>query len=117
MALKKRPLVDVEVPICDADREMAEGVGRDVDAAGDKTVALHRYEGSVVADDLGDRISRRHVASSSAIVRDERPTHAGPGESSVTCPRRTPLARRQAARAAAPRGRGAAGPAPRPRGK
>src|ERR1041385_9120000 len=80
MALKKRPLVDVEVPICDADREMAEGVGGDVDAAGDKTVALHRYEGSVVADDVGDRIRHRHVASSSAIVRDARPTHAGPGE-------------------------------------
>ena len=52
------------------DGEVAERVGRDVDAAGQKTIALHRREGSIVADDLGDRIRRRHVASSSAIVRD-----------------------------------------------
>jgi hypothetical protein len=43
-------------------------VGCDVDAAGNKTVALHRREGSIVPDDLGDRIGRRHEASSSAIV-------------------------------------------------
>ena len=73
MALEKRALVDVQVPIGDADGEMTECVGCDVDAAGRKTVALHRREGSIVPDDLGDRIRRRHVASSSAIVRDERP--------------------------------------------
>ena len=73
MALEKRPLVDVQVPIGDADGEVAERVGRDVDAAGKKTVALHRREGSIVPDDLGDRIRRRHVASSSAIVREARP--------------------------------------------
>ena len=73
MALEKRPLVHVEVPIGDADGEVAERVGRDVDAAGKKTVALHRREGSIVPDDLSDRIRRRHVASSSAIVRDARP--------------------------------------------
>jgi hypothetical protein len=39
---------------------MAERVGRYVDAAAKETVALHRREGSVVADDLGDRIRRRH---------------------------------------------------------
>src|SRR5437667_8558113 len=73
MALEKRPLVDVKVPIGDADREVAERVGCDVDAAGNKTVALHRREGSIVPDDLGDRIRRRHVASSSSTVRDARP--------------------------------------------
>src|SRR5688572_32176203 len=31
MALEKRPLVDVEIPIGDADGEVAERVGRDVD--------------------------------------------------------------------------------------
>ena len=73
IALEKRALVDVKVPISDADGEVAERVGPDVDAASNKTVALHRREGSIVADDLGDRIRRRHVASSSAIVRDARP--------------------------------------------
>ena len=63
MALEKRPLVDVQVPIGDADGEMAQRIGGDVDAAGKKTVALHRREGSIVPDDLGDRIRRRHVAS------------------------------------------------------
>src|SRR5262245_48192914 len=76
MALEKRPLVDVQVPIGDADGEVAERVRCDVDAAGDKTVALHRCEGAIVPDDLGDRIRRRHVASSSAMVRDARPDHS-----------------------------------------
>jgi hypothetical protein len=78
MALEKRPLMDVQVPVGDADGEVAERIRRDVDAAGDKAVALHRRERSIVPDDLGDRIRRRHVASSSAIVRDARPIH-GPG--------------------------------------
>jgi hypothetical protein len=68
MALEKRALVDVQVPIGDADGEVAERVGRDVDAAGDKTVALHCREGSIVPDDVGDRIRHRHVAFSAAIV-------------------------------------------------
>jgi hypothetical protein len=68
MALEKRALVDVQVPIGDANGEVAERVGRDVDAAGNKTVALHRREGSIVPDDLGDRIRRRHLASSSSIA-------------------------------------------------
>jgi hypothetical protein len=54
MALEKRPPEDVQVPIGDADGEVAERVGRDVDAAGRKTVALHRREGAIVPDDLGD---------------------------------------------------------------
>jgi hypothetical protein len=61
MALEKRPLVDVQVPIGDADGEVAERVGCDVDAAGNKTVALHRREGPIVPDDVGDRIRRRHL--------------------------------------------------------
>src|SRR5436305_11863652 len=72
MTLEQRALVDVKVPIGDADGEVAERVGCDVDAAGNKTVALHRREGSIVPDDLGYRIRRRHAASS-AIVRDARP--------------------------------------------
>ena len=62
MALEQRALVDVEIPVGDADGEVAEGVGSDVDAAGSKTVALHRREGSIVADDLGDRVRHRHPA-------------------------------------------------------
>src|SRR2546429_8051749 len=57
MALEKRPLVDVKVPIGDADGEVAERVGCDVDAAGNKTVALHRREGSIVPDDLGSKLA------------------------------------------------------------
>jgi hypothetical protein len=60
MALEKRALVDVQVPIGDADGEMAERVGRNVDAAGDKTVALHRSESTIVPNDRGDRVRRRH---------------------------------------------------------
>jgi hypothetical protein len=52
MALEKRPLVDVQVPIGDAGGEVAERVGRDVDAVGKKTVALHRRESPMVPDDL-----------------------------------------------------------------
>src|SRR6266550_1431097 len=70
MMLEKRPLVDVKIPIGDADGEVAERVVCDVDTAGNKTVALQRREGSIVSDDLGNRIRRRHVGSSSAIVRD-----------------------------------------------
>src|SRR6266545_716578 len=62
MALEQRPLVDVQVPVGDADGEVAECVWRDVDAADGKTVALHRREGSIVPDDVGDGITRRHVA-------------------------------------------------------
>src|SRR5436189_6369876 len=68
MALEKRALVDVQVPIGDARGEVTERVGRDVDAAGKKTVALHRRESPIVPDDLGDGIRRRHVAPSSAIA-------------------------------------------------
>jgi hypothetical protein len=73
MAPEMRALVDVQVPIGDANGEVAERVRRDVDAAGKKTVALHRREGSIVPDDLGDRIRRRHVASSSTILAGPRP--------------------------------------------
>src|SRR5579864_8765649 len=69
MALEKRALVDVEVPIGDTNGDVAERIRRDVDAAGNETVALHRGEGSIVPDDLGDGVRRRHVASSAAIVR------------------------------------------------
>jgi hypothetical protein len=68
MALEKRPLVDVQVPLGDADGEVAERIRRDVDAAAEKTVTLHRREGPMVPDDLGDRIRCRHLASSSGIV-------------------------------------------------
>jgi hypothetical protein len=69
MSLEKGALVDVQIPIGDADGEVAERIGRDVDAAGDETVALQRREGSIVPDDLGDRIRRRWNASSLRILR------------------------------------------------
>ena len=62
MAFEQRPLVDVQVPAGDTDGEAAEWVGRDVDVASDQAVALQRREGSLVPDDLGDRITSRHVA-------------------------------------------------------
>src|SRR6266498_3247996 len=81
MALEKGALVDVQVPIGDADGEVAERVRGDVDTASNKTVALHRGEGSIVPDDVGDRIRRRHVASSSAIVHTAE--HTVPGWSQL----------------------------------
>src|SRR4030095_10218094 len=48
MALEKRALVDVEVPIGDADGDVAERVGTDVDTPGEQTVALHRCECPIV---------------------------------------------------------------------
>src|SRR5215204_5317822 len=39
MALEKRPLMNVQVPVGDADGEMAERIRRNVDPAGSKTVA------------------------------------------------------------------------------
>jgi len=68
MALEKRPLVDVQVPIGDTDGEVAERVGCDVDAAGNETVALHRRERSIVPDDVCDRIRHRWNASSRRIL-------------------------------------------------
>lgn len=62
MALEQRLLVDVQIPIGDADSEVAERVRCDVDAAVKKTVPLHRRESSIVTDDLGDRVRRLHVA-------------------------------------------------------
>ena len=46
VALEKRALVDVQIPIGDADGEVAECERCDVDAAGSKAVALHRCKGS-----------------------------------------------------------------------
>src|SRR5713101_9398345 len=63
MALEKRALVDVKVPIGDADGEVAERVGCDVDAAGNKTVALHRVRPT------RDRVSGR---ASRTMAGDER---------------------------------------------
>ena len=57
MALEERPLVDIQVPIGDADGEVAERIGRDVDAASEETIALHRREGSIVPDHIRYRIS------------------------------------------------------------
>src|SRR5438876_3915619 len=56
MALEKRALVDVQVPIGDADGEVAERVRGDVDTAGKETVALHRCDGSIVPNCHDDRI-------------------------------------------------------------
>src|SRR5438093_3808174 len=89
MALEKRPLVDVKVPIGDADGEVAERVVCDVDAAGKKAVALQRREGSIVSDDLGNRIRRRHVGSSFAIVRDARPAQVPSSHRALQRPRKS----------------------------
>jgi hypothetical protein len=64
VTLEQCALAEIEVPVGDANGEVAERVGRDVDPTGEKTVVLHRREGSIVPDDLRDRIRRRHVASS-----------------------------------------------------
>ena len=69
MAFEQRARMDVQVPIGDANRKMAERVGRDVDAALDQPVALHRRKRSIVPDDLGDRIRTGHAASSSGEDR------------------------------------------------
>ena len=61
MSLEECALVDVKVPIGDADGEVAEREGCNVDATCNKTVALHRREGSIVPDDVGDRIRRRVI--------------------------------------------------------
>jgi len=73
MALEKRPLVDVQVPIGDADGEVAERVGRDVDTAGSEAIALHPRKSLIVPDDVGDRIRHRNVAPSYAMVWFARP--------------------------------------------
>ena len=73
MSLEQGALLDVQVPIRDTDGEVAERVGRDVDAAGNETVALHRRERSIVPDDVRDRIRHRWNASSRRILR-ERPS-------------------------------------------
>jgi hypothetical protein len=61
VTLEQRALVDIEVPLGDADGEVAERIRRNVDAASRQTVALHRRKGSIVTHDLGDRIGCRHV--------------------------------------------------------
>ena len=66
----------VKVPFGDADREVAERVRRNVDPAVDKAVTLRRREGSIVPDDLGDRIRRRHVASSPPWYEMHGRTHS-----------------------------------------
>src|SRR5712691_3733198 len=47
VTLKQGALMDVQVPVRDADRQMTERVWRDVDAARDETVSLQRREGSI----------------------------------------------------------------------
>jgi hypothetical protein len=57
VTFQQGPLMDVKVPIGDANGEMAEGVRCDVDSPRDEPVALRRRERPVVPDDVGDRIS------------------------------------------------------------
>ena len=54
--LEERPEVDVLVPLGDADRQVAQLVRRDVDAARGEAVALLRRERPVVPDDVRDRV-------------------------------------------------------------
>ena len=83
MALEQRALVDVQVVIGDADGEVAERIRRDVDLADKETVTLHRCEGSIVPDDVGNRIRRLHVAPSAEILRPRAGARAGPVQSRV----------------------------------
>ena len=65
--LEEGPEVDVLVPLGDADRQVAQLVRRDVDAARSEAVALQRRERAVVADEVRDRVG--HRVTSGAIVR------------------------------------------------
>jgi hypothetical protein len=65
--LEKGPEVDVLVPLGDADREVAQLVGRDVDTARGQAVALQLRERAVVADEVRDRVGRG--VTSGVIVR------------------------------------------------
>ena len=67
VALEERPDVDVLVPLGHAERQVAELVRRDVDAARQQAVALLRRERAVVADDVRDRVG--HRVTSGVIVR------------------------------------------------
>jgi hypothetical protein len=72
MALKKRPLVDVQVPFGDADGEVAERVGGDVDTADSEAISLHRRKTSVVPNDVSDQID--HCSSRWVARRLVEPT-------------------------------------------
>ena len=48
--------MDVLVPVRDADRQVAERVRADVDAARKQPLVLHRRERPVVADEVADGI-------------------------------------------------------------
>ena len=52
----------------DADGEVAEWIGRDVDTAGSKAIGLHTRKGLIVPDDVEDRIRHRHAAPSYVMV-------------------------------------------------
>jgi hypothetical protein len=59
MPLQERADMDVAVPLGDADREVAQGVRRDVDTAIRQAIALLGRERPVVADDVRDRVGHR----------------------------------------------------------
>ncbi len=65
--LEERPEVNVLVPLGDPDRQVAQLVRRDVDAARGKAIALHRRERAIVADEVRDRVGQR--VTSGVIVR------------------------------------------------
>jgi hypothetical protein len=62
MALEESAQVDILVPFRDADRQVAERVRADVNAARHQALVLRRGEPPVVPDDVADRIVP-HVAS------------------------------------------------------
>ena len=61
VALEQSALVHVEVPVSDTDCEVAEGITGNLNTASKQSVALHRSEGTIISDDVGDRIRRRHA--------------------------------------------------------
>ena len=62
MTLEERPQVDRLVPLRDPDRQVAERLRADVDAARKQPLVLHRGEPPVVPDDVADRIVH-HLAT------------------------------------------------------
>ena len=57
--LEAGPEVEVLIPLRDAERQVAQLVGRDVDAPRGEAVALLRRERAVVADEVRDRVGHR----------------------------------------------------------
>src|SRR5712664_1551870 len=72
VALEECAQMDVLVPVRDADRQVAQRVRADVDAAREQPLVLHRRESAVVPDDVADRISHRAATLRAIMPRGPR---------------------------------------------